>query len=130
MNEEINPDVMNLPEYETINLKGHIISNKTYNVLKAVVTMFLPGLGTLYYSLAEIWNFGGGEQVLASCSALAIFLGLFLKFADASYNNSDTKYDGEMVVTNKEDGGLNYSFNPITPLERLPEKNEVLFKVK
>jgi hypothetical protein len=130
MNDNINPNVMDLPEFETVDLKGHIISNKMYDLIKGIVTLFLPGFGTLYYSLAEIWNFGAGEQVLASCSALAIFLGLFIKFADMSYNKSDTKYDGNMVVS-EEDGNLKYSFEATTtPLDTYPSKSELIFKVK
>lgn len=129
MNDGLNEDVMNLPEYETVKLKGYITSNKAYDIIKALVTLYLPGLGTLYYSLAEIWQFGGGEQVLASCGALAIFLGIFLKVSDRSYNNSDLRYAGN-IVTGNEDGKPSYMFEVNTPLEAFEGESEVKFKMK
>lgn len=55
------------------------ISNSMYNVLRDLVEIYLPGLGTLYFSLCGIWGFPYGEQVVGTIAALCVFLGLFLK---------------------------------------------------
>lgn len=79
--------------------QDHLISNQTYNVLKQVVTIVLPAIATLYYTLAQIWGLPNPEEVVATIAALTTFLGVFLQIASSSWNNSEAKYDGDLVVT-------------------------------
>lgn len=62
------------------------MSNKLYDALKWVAMYFLPGLGTLYFALAGIWNFPYGEQVVGSITAIDTFLGVILGISTAQYN--------------------------------------------
>lgn len=110
--------------------RGYMLSNSTYDTLKFVVTVLLPGVGTLYFALAEIWGLPYGAEVVGSIVALTAFLGLLLRGSSKSYNNSDAKYDGfididEDVVDNKKTFSLVLDSNP----EELEQKKDVTFKV-
>lgn len=69
------------------------ISNKTYDVLKAIATIVLPAIATLYATLAAIWGFGLSDQINATIEAIICFvnalLGLFLKKSSDVYHEGD-----------------------------------------
>lgn len=62
------------------------MSNKVYDVLKWIAQIFLPALGTLYFSLASIWNLPYGEEVVGTITAVDAFLGICLKISTNNYN--------------------------------------------
>lgn len=55
-----------------------IITGKTYDVLKFIALILLPALGTLYFTLANIWGLPAAEQVLGTITATDTFLGILL----------------------------------------------------
>lgn len=61
------------------------MSNKTYDVLKFVAQILLPAAGTLYFSLASIWGFPYGEEIVGTITAVDAFLGVCLGISSASY---------------------------------------------
>lgn len=65
------------------------MSNKTYDVLKFIAMIFLPATGTLYFALAEIWNFPYGEQIVGTITAIDTFLGTLLGIANAKYKKEE-----------------------------------------
>ena len=64
------------------------LSNKAYDVLKWITTIALPATGTLYFTLAGIWGFPYGEQVVGTIVALETFLGIILGISTAQYNKT------------------------------------------
>ena len=117
------------PEFE--GLTDHIISNKAYDILRFLVQLLLPGVATLYFTLAQIWGLAGAEEVMGSISAIAIFLGAFMRLSTKSYNASDTKYDGDVVVsTNPATNNLLYSLELYDDPEHIKDMKEVRFRVK
>lgn len=62
------------------------LSNKAYDVLKWVAQIALPALGTLYASLAVIWGFPYGEEIVGTIVAVDTFLGALLSISSAKYN--------------------------------------------
>ena len=62
------------------------MSNKVYDILKAIAQIFLPGIGTLYFALASIWNLPFGEEVVGTITAIDTFLGALLGVSTATYN--------------------------------------------
>lgn len=64
------------------------LSNKTYDTLKWIAQYFLPAVGTLYFTLAGIWNLPYGEQVVGTITAADTFLGVMLGLSTAKYNKS------------------------------------------
>lgn len=106
-----------------------LLSNRMYDALRYMVQYVLPGFGTLYFTLAQIWALPYGEQVVATCSAFAIFLGVVLGISNKSYKAVGTKYDGAMVVDFANPEKDVYTLEMTTPLFELGEKNELILKV-
>lgn len=82
--------------------QDHLISNQLYNVLKQVVMIVLPAIATLYFTLAQIWGLPNPEEVVATIAAVTTFLGVFLGIASASWNHSDAKYDGDLLIKGED----------------------------
>lgn len=61
------------------------MSNKTYDILKYIAQIILPALATLYGALAGIWGLPYGEQIVATISAVDLFLGAVLKVSTDKY---------------------------------------------
>jgi hypothetical protein len=64
------------------------MSNKTYDALKWIAQLLLPALGTLYFALAQIWNFPYGEEIVGTIAAVDTFLGVILGISTAQYNKT------------------------------------------
>lgn len=68
------------------------MSNETYDKLKWIAQYLLPALGTLYFTLASIWGFPYGEQVVGTITALDTALGVILGISsDDYYANQEDK---------------------------------------
>lgn len=65
-----------------------VFSNGTYEALRAVVEVILPGSATLYLALATIWGLPGGEKVAGTIAAVTVFLGLIVRLARRSFNKA------------------------------------------
>lgn len=107
-----------------------LISDVTYDRLKKLVQFILPAAGTLYFTLAQIWGLPNGEQVVGTITAFALFGGVALGLSKRAYNNSDAKYDGELVVEPQEGGPVLYTLDVTSSPENWPAKNEIVLKVK
>ena len=68
-------------------------SNAVYDCLKFLCTLFLPALGTLYFALAQIWNFPYAEQIVGTISAITVFIGALIGISTINYNKQQN--DGE-----------------------------------
>ena len=65
-----------------------MLSNKVYDILKWIALIALDALGLLYKTLAAIWGWPYGDEVLATCTALSLCLGTLLGISTAKYNKS------------------------------------------
>lgn len=65
------------------------LSDKTYNILKWIAMIVLPGLGTLYFALASIWGLPYGEEIVGTVTAVDTFLGAILGISTAQYNKTN-----------------------------------------
>ena len=99
-------------------------NNKVYDILKWIATLLLPGLATLYFSLASIWGLPYAEQVVGSISAVDTLLGILLGISTANY-----KGDGTLVI-NAGLAGEEMEATVDTPLEELAEKKSVTLAIK
>lgn len=70
-----------------------LIKNSTYDILKALATIILPAIATLYIALASIWGFGLANEVNATIEAIICFinalLGLFIAQSSKAYHKGD-----------------------------------------
>lgn len=64
-----------------------MFSNKVYDALKWIAQILLPAIGTLYFALAQIWNFPYAEQIVGTITAVDAFLGILLGISTAKYND-------------------------------------------
>jgi len=109
-----------------------VLSGRTYDFLKLVAQIILPGIGALYFALAAIWGLPNAEEVVGTITAVDVFLGLFLGASSQAYNASDSKYDGTIDVEYREDGTKAASLNlsEIEDPADIDQKSEVTFKVR
>lgn len=80
-----------------------IMSGKTYDVLKYIAQIVLPGLGTLYFALASIWGLPYGEQIVGTITAVDAFLGVLLGISSAQYYKEGRDTDGTLLIDTKGD---------------------------
>ncbi len=68
------------------------LNNKTYDVLKWIAQYLLPAFGTLYFTLAGIWGFPYGEQIVGTVAAIDTFLGIILGISTIEYKKGITEH--------------------------------------
>jgi hypothetical protein len=107
-----------------------LLSNTVYDRLKWVAQIGLPALGALYFGLAQIWGLPFAGEIVGTITVVDAFLGVLLGLSTKSYNNSDAKYDGALVVDSSNPDRDIYSFQLNDMPESLREKDELSFKVQ
>ena len=65
------------------------MSNKVYDVLKWIALIALDAVGLFYSTISSIWGLPFGDEVLATCAALALLLGTLIGVSSAKYNKSN-----------------------------------------
>lgn len=65
------------------------LSNKTYDIMKWIVTIVLPALSALYWGLSGIWNWPYAEQVVGTIAVVTTFLGALLGISTVQYKKGD-----------------------------------------
>lgn len=74
------------------------MSNRMYDTLKWIVMLVLPGLGSLYFGLSEIWGLPYGEQVVGTITVLTAFLSSILKISNVRYKRDLEYSETEEIV--------------------------------
>lgn len=110
--------------------KTPLLSNRAYDVLKYIAVVFLPATGALYFGLSGIWGLPYGEQIVGTVTVVDTFLGALLYLSKRSYDNSDARYDGALVVQSKDENTDLYKLEAKGRLEDLKDKKEITFKVE
>ena len=62
------------------------LNNKVYDILKWIVIIVMPAIGTLYFALSEIWGLPYATQVVGTLTAVEVFLGAILGVSTVQYN--------------------------------------------
>lgn len=105
-----------------------MITGKLYDWLKWIAQIFLPALGTLYFTLAGVWGLSHGEQVVGTVLAVDLFLGVILGISQVNYNKA-VENGGELIVD--QAGKLLFQLDEDkSDISNLGDKQEVRFKVK
>lgn len=105
-----------------------IKNDATYDKLKFIAQILLPGLGALYFSLAGIWSLPEPDKVVGTITVIDVFLGLLLKRSSDAYNESDAKFDGSVNIQETK-AKTTVELGLDTPPEELENADEVLLKV-
>ena len=98
--------------------------DRVYDVLKYIAQYVLPGLGTLYFALAQIWGLPYGQEVVGTITAIDTFLGVLLGISAKSYAG-----DGTLHIDTSNPNKDTYRFEISTPLEDIPGKKTVTFNI-
>lgn len=81
-----------------------MLGDGAYNVVKKSATIVLPALGTLYFTLSQIWGLPHAEAVVGTIAAVNTFLGVIIQISKKSYYSSNAPYVGEIKVQESPDG--------------------------
>lgn len=105
-----------------------LLNDKFYNVLKHVAAIGLPAVSALYYALAQIWHLSHPGQIMASISAVNVFIGALVGVSNVQYNKSDAKYVGNLEVIDTGDKKT-YSLNLNSDPQDIENMTDATFKV-
>ena len=59
--------------------------DKVYDVLKWLSLVVFNAVGVLYKTLAAVWGWPFGEELMTSCAAVALFIGALIGISTAEY---------------------------------------------
>lgn len=104
-----------------------ITNSNLYDKMKFATQIILPAVGTLYFTLSQIWGLPSGDEVVGTIMAIDAFLGILLGISSAQYNASEERFDGSAQVLEKPEGD-SVKFN-IDETD-LYKKDEILLKVE
>lgn len=65
------------------------MNNKVYDVLKWIALIALDAVGLFYSTLSGIWGFPFGDEVLATCAAMSLFIGALIGVSSATYKKNN-----------------------------------------
>ena len=72
------------------------LSNKCYDILKFVCTVFLPALGTFIFAISKIWGWPPyAENIVGTLSAISVFIGALIGISTMNYNKEQQPPDQE-----------------------------------
>lgn len=109
---------------------GFVMSPALYDKVRALVQTILPALSTLYFALGAIWGFPNVEQVVGTVAALITFGGVMLTLSRKTYNASDARFDGKVIIETTESGGKMYSLElNDASIDDIEHKKSLAFKV-
>ena len=106
------------------------MSDTTYDFLSALVKYILPALGTLYFTLAQVWGLPYGEQVVGTVVAVTTALGIVIGISKKNYDNEPYQFDGEIIVERDFDGNSELTLAAGLPIDAMREKGVVVMNVR
>ena len=74
------------------------MKNKTYDILKYIAQIVLPGLGALYAALSPLWGLPYAEAIVGTIAAVDAFLGALLQISSDKYYKSGKDLDGTLYI--------------------------------
>lgn len=110
--------------------RDYLLSNRTYDSLKRLVTLYLPALAVLYAIGSMLWDLPRTEAVVVTLAVLATLGGFVLNSSSKSWELSDGKYDGDLVITGDDPDTTmpNIALNIRTDPNELMDQNMVRLK--
>lgn len=108
--------------------KDHLLSNDLYDRTKFIAQIFLPALGTFYFTLAGIWGLPSAEEIIGTIIAFDTFLGVVLHISTKSYNKSENKFDGSIDIVYLDDKKT-FTLNLNAEPSEIEKADQITFKV-
>lgn len=79
------------------------MSNRVFDVLRALCEIIIPAIGALYFAIAKIWQLPYGTEITGTCAALATFIGAIVGVNRASFNAVEKSVDAYIINQTKKD---------------------------
>lgn len=107
------------------------LPNRIYEGLRWFVQIVLPAFTTLYLGLSDLWDLPEPVAVGATAGLVGTFMGTIMRFSKHNYDNSDSRFFGEIHVAGTEEGAQisHQVFNEDPSGMTIADKKEVTFKV-
>ena len=80
------------------------LSNKVYDVLKALVTVAIPACTTFYVTLDSIFGWGYGDTVAKVSSAVCTLIGALLGISSAQYYKAEAVSIADTIAEDLGEG--------------------------
>lgn len=64
------------------------LTNKQYDILKWIAQYLLPGIGTLYFAISNIWGLPYGEEIVGTITAFDTFLAVIMGISTSNYKKN------------------------------------------
>jgi hypothetical protein len=106
------------------------VTNDAYDFLKKLVELILPGLGALYFGIAQIWGLPAAEEVVGTIAVVCVFLGLVLRASSKNYTPEPPNEIGRFVINTTEIDRAPYRLELDADLADLEQKDVISFRVK
>lgn len=74
------------------------MSNKMYDILKAIALVVLPATATLVIAIFKIWGLPYGAEIGATITAVATFLGSIITVSSAKYKAENKNELGDAIT--------------------------------
>lgn len=104
------------------------LSNKAYDILKFMCTIFLPACASLYFGMSELWAdvfvLPYPTEVVGTIALICTFIGTILKISSDNYMG-----DGQLIVDSSDPLVDVYNIAIPDYPETLAEKDTVVLKV-
>jgi hypothetical protein len=110
------------------------VKSSVYDFLKQVAQIWLPALGSAYFSLASIWHLPNPDEVVGTIVVIDTFLGVVLHISTQGYSQSDKAFDGTAHIMTSPDGTektfmLVLNKDPAGDLVDIESKPSISFKI-
>jgi hypothetical protein len=107
--------------------KTSYFSDGLYDRLRFFAVIVMPALGAAYFSLADLLGLPYATEVVGTIAIIDTFLGVVVRQARKAYENSPDRFDGEIVVTQRDEVSSDVNFKMDTA--PLAVKDEITLKV-
>lgn len=104
-----------------------MITGKTYDALKWCAQILFPAVGTLYFSIAQIWGLPAAEEVVGTIVVIDTFLGVLLGISQSHFQEQTAK--GTIDTFQSVTGELKYTLNLDDDPSTLRHKKRAVFDV-
>lgn len=74
------------------------LTNRQYDALRVITQLWLPALGTFYFTISEIFSLPMGTQVVATVTATVTLFGVILGLSRSQFNKSGEQFDGDLTI--------------------------------
>lgn len=105
------------------------LTNKAYDNGKYIVFLTLPLYSSLLFISSYIWDIPLLKLLMGIISLMSLVIGFILTISSNRYKRNGPKYDGQMVITQPEEGKKRFTLELNDDPEDLYKRDLVTFKI-